>query len=357
MKHKRIYSVVAIAIITILVLLVSFNSIRNKQRTPSKSSKEIYLYGEAHGVGKILDKELELWNDYYHNKGMRHLFIELPYYTAEYLNIWMKSETNEIFDKVYDDWNGTSEYIPECKEFYEKIKEQCPETVFHGTDVGHQYSTTGERFLQYLRRNNLEDSEQYKLTQEVIEQGKTYYGKSDDVYREKMMVKNFIREYDKLKDKRIMGIYGSAHTGLEAMDFTNTIPCMANQLKKNYGNIIHTKDLSIWVKDIEPYRLDTIKVNGKDYKAGYFGKEDISSFAKDYTYREYWRLENAYDDFKDKVLLQDTLPYDNYPMLIEKGQVFVIDYTKTDGTIERKYYRSDGEVWNNKPTTQEFKVD
>jgi hypothetical protein len=36
----------------------------------------IYLYGEAHSQAKIIDKEYELC-----------LFVELPYFTAEYLNL------------------------------------------------------------------------------------------------------------------------------------------------------------------------------------------------------------------------------------------------------------------------------
>jgi hypothetical protein len=236
------------------------------------------------------------------------------------------------------------------------LKSQCPETIFHGTDVGHQYNTTGERFLKYLQSNKLEDSEKYLLTKEVIEQGKYYYGHSDDVYRENMMVKNFTREFDKLSGESIMGIYGAAHTGLEAMDYSNSVPCMANQLKKLYGDNIHSEDLSSLAKDIEPYRVDIIQLGGKDYKALYFGKQDLAGF-KDYAYREFWRLENAYDDFKDRPKTQDVLPYSNYPMLIKTGQVFVIDYAKTDGSVIRKYYRSDGYVWNNWPSTEEFTVE
>lgn len=59
----------------------------------------------------------------------------------------------------------------------------------------------------------------------------------------------------------------------------------------------------------------------------------------------------------DRPKTQDELPYDNYLMLIETGKVFVIDYTKTDGSIIRKYYRSDGHVWNNMPSTEGFKLE
>ena len=227
---------------------------------------------------------------------MRHLFVELPYYSAEYLNLWMQSDSNVIFDEIYSDWTGTASHTAANKEFYEKIKIQCPETIFHGTDVGHQYYTTGKRFLKYLQSNNLEESEQYELTQDAIEQGKYYYGNSDDVYRENIMVENFIREFNRLSGKSIMGIYGSAYTGLEVMNYTNDIPCMANQLKEYYGDVISSENLALIVdviEEIAPSRVDTIQVNGKDYEALYFGKQDLSGLFEGYSYREYWRLENA----------------------------------------------------------------
>ncbi len=53
----------------------------------------------------------------------------------------------------------------------------------------------------------------------------------------------------------------------------------------------------------------------------------------------------------------DVLPYNNYPMKIDTGQVFVIDYIKTDNTSIRKFYRLDGKFWNNRPVTEEFKAE
>lgn len=349
-------------VIVTMILVFSANSNNTTQTiTPvPQSTGLIYLYGEAHGVESILEKEFELWNEYYQDQGMRHLFVELSYYTAEFLNLWMQSDNNDILDKLYNEWYGTAMHTAANKEFFETIKKQCPDTIFHGTDVGHQYYTTGKRYLEYLQRNNLEDTEQYALTEEAIEQGKYYYRNSDDVYRENMMVKNFIREFEKLSDKSIMGIYGSAHTGLESMNYTNAIPCMANQLKKYYSNTIYSENLTISVlekEDMEPSRTDTIQVSGKDYEASYFGKQDLSGVFEGYSYREYWRLENAYEDFKDRPLTGDVLPYDNYLMKIETGQIFVIDYTMTDGSVIRKYYRFDGYEWNGAPTTQEFTVD
>ena len=52
-----------------------------------KSTGQIYLYGEVHSVPRIMDRQLEIWHEYYHNQNMRHIFIEDAYFTAEYLNI------------------------------------------------------------------------------------------------------------------------------------------------------------------------------------------------------------------------------------------------------------------------------
>lgn len=353
MKHKRFFALVVVFLM-LLTLAACSAKMKSGNTTASRSHPlgQIYLYGEEHSVSKIQDKELSLWDDDYHNKNMRHLFIEMPYYTAEFLNVWMKSDSDVILEEIYGDWKGTQAYNPNVKEFYKKIKSACPETIFHGTDVGHQYETTGARYLKYLEDNKLEGSKQYSLTQADIEQGKYYYGHQDDVYRENKMAENFIREFDSLSGENVMGIYGEAHAGLDAMDsITNSVPCMANQLKTHYGGVVHSEDLI--AKDIEPDRVVTIKVNEKDYKASHFGKEDMTSFSKDYVSREFWRLENAYDDFKNNPKIGE-LPYYNYPMLIEKGQVFAIDYTKADGSVVRRYYRSDGGVWDGLPSTEEF---
>ena len=347
----------------VLIMLVAFTGCSNSTTLVDidipldKSMGEIYLYGEHHSVEKILKRELEIWSKYYHDENMRHLFVELPYYSAEFLNLWMQSDNDNILEEVFEDWRGTASYTDSVKEFYKGIKRECPETIFHGTDVGHQHSTTGQRFLKYLEENDLKNTDKYLLAQEAIEQGKYFYKNSDDVYRENKMVENFIREFDKLNNQNIMGIYGAAHTNFEAMEFmTQSVPCMANQLKEHYGNNIYSEDLSWIMKETEPLRVDKVTINEKDYGASYFGKEDLKGF-KDYAYREFWRLENAYNNFKNKKKTGDVLPYDNYPMLIEEGQIFAIDYTKTDGSVERLYYRSDGYIWNGLPSTENFIID
>lgn len=332
------------------------NNVNSAEIPSSPPTKQIFLYGETHDVEKILNKELELWQEYYENDSMRHLFIEHPYYTAEFLNLYMQSDSDEILGEIYDDWVGTAAHSPSVKKFYEEIKDKYPETIFHGTDVGHQNDTTGKRYLTYLEDNSLSHTEKYTLAKENIEQGEYYYSNKDDAYRENKMTENFIRAFDILNDESVMGIYGSAHTDLYAMDYmTNSVPSMANQLSKYYKDIIYSESLSWLAKDIDPLRIDIFTINDKEYEASYYGKEDVTGF-KEYKYFEYWRVENAYDDFKDMKKNRDYLPFDNYPMLIFEGQVFILDITTTDNAVIRKFYRSDGGKWKGQPATQEFLI-
>lgn len=209
----------------------------------NQTDAQIYLYGELHDVQPILDEEFESWKSHY-DDGMRHLFIELPYTTAAFYNVWMQEDNDDILEACYNDIEGTAGHSLAIKEFYKRIKRECPETIFHGTDVGHQYFSTGERYLKYLRDLGLEGSEEYLLAVENNEQGIRFYEAEDDVYRENTMTENFIREFDALRGERIMGIYGAAHTGLDSLDFTESVPSMANQLQQHYGEIICSYDLS-----------------------------------------------------------------------------------------------------------------
>lgn len=315
---------------------------------PQTAQSPVYLYGERHAQDNCLEAELSLWVDFYQNQGLRHLFVELPYYTAELLNQWMAAEDDTMLDAIYDEWVGTASHSPNIKVFYQSIKRQCPQTVFHGTDVGHQYNSTGPRYLAMLEAQGQKDSPQYQRAEEVIQQGLHYYGQGGDLFRENQMVENFLWALESVGDQPVMGIYGAAHTGLDALDFTGTIPCMAAQLYEKYGDRIHSEDLS-WAEQ----RVDTLTVGGKDYAAPYFGRQDLTGF-KDYLYRDFWRLEEAYDDFADAPKTGDILPYGEYPMSIEIGQVFVTDYTHTDGSITRLYHRADGNDWEGMPITEGF---
>ena len=67
---------------------------------------QITLYGEIHGIAAIKEYEAERWKECY-DRGMRHLFVESPYYTAQWLNLWMDAEGDGILEQLHRDWEGT----------------------------------------------------------------------------------------------------------------------------------------------------------------------------------------------------------------------------------------------------------
>lgn len=311
-------------------------------------TNKIYLYGEQHYVPKILEKELELWGEYY-EQGTRHLFLELPYYTAEFLNQYMQADNNDILDGIYDTMIADGvPYIPENKEFFVTIKEDYPDTIFHGTDVGLQYYNIGVEYVDYLQKNNLTNTDEYILTLENIVQGIKYYQTRDNNYREYILAQNFIREMETVGDESVMGIYGSAHTNLSASR-------MAGKLYSKYGDRVVTTNLTYLApKNIEIIRTDNVIINDKPYKAFYFGEQDLTNLTADYISRKFWRIENSFLDFADAPKNGQILPYSNYPMSIEKGQVFLVQYLLRDGTIQKMYFRSDEDIWDGEEVTTGF---
>ena len=114
----------------------------------------------------------------------------------------------------------------------------------------------------------------------------------------------------------------------------------------------------IRVKEVQDMiRKDVLCVGGKEYEAAYYGERDMSGWS-DYAHkREYWRLENVGDDFKNCPKDSEVLPYNNYPPIaIEVGQVFVIDYHKKEGGIDRRVYLADGTVWQGLDSTRRIFV-
>lgn len=311
----------------------------------------MHLYGEQHGVKAIYDRELDLWKGYYEEEHMRHLFLELPYYTAQYLNLWMESDSDQILDEIYDDWDQTASHVEDYRNFFKQIKAECPETVFHGTDVGHQFATTGQRYLDWLLENGQGDSENYRIAEENMEQGKQFYSENDFVYREQKMVENFCREAAAVDGADIMGIYGGAHLGGTVSG--TDVPAMAVQLRELYGDRVSGGDLTMVGKeDMEPLEVQALEIAGKEYSASYFGEENLEGMIQGITSRQFWRLEDAYEDFSEAEKSGDVLPYNNYPMAVETGQVFMIIYQMTDGTEMTLFYRSDGNEWNGMAVTE-----
>ena len=313
----------------------------------------IYLYGEEHGLKIIKDKEFEIWLDYYNNLGMRHLFIETPYYTAEYLNLWMKSDNDEIMDQLVEDWYANPFDNRVRRLFFENVKIHCPETIFHGTDIGHEYSSTGERYLDYLLANNMTNTDQYRIAKENKKQGERFYKDQSTTYREKAIVENFIQAYEALDGESIMGIYGARHANLNGMTKDYSAPSMGQQLVEIYGGLIYSEDLRYITKLTSAERIDVLNIDGKDYQASYYGKE-FDTNIENIEYREIWRLENNNDDFKNKLTNYNFDYTDKYPIIIYHDDVLVVDLTYNDGSVQRKYLRSDNTDNYGDPIIEEF---
>lgn len=246
----------AIAVLILATVISSGMILSYKDRAvdayPSDTT-QIRLYGEYHGVESYYDAEYELWKGYY-NEGYRDLFIELPYYTAEFLNVWMTEDDDSIIDQVFIDLQGSLAGNDYYRQFFSDIKQNCPETVFHGTDIGHEFNTTGVDYLLYLDGIGQKDSPEYEKAVECIKQGADVYS-DETVYsglstkREDYMVSNFIEAYDAVGGK-VMGIYGSDHTRTDKPEY------LYGRLREHYGDIISTVRIStILFGENEPYRF------------------------------------------------------------------------------------------------------
>ncbi len=252
---NRVKTIIAFSVLVIVVVLgFSMSALDSAHDVFPDENTKIRLYGEAHGLKEYYDIEFELWKEYY-DEGYRALFVELPYFTAEFLNVWMQEDSDEIIDQIFEDIQGTQSGNEHYYEFFHKIKEQCPQTVLYGTDVGHQYDTTGPRYLEYLADKGLAESDQYRLAKECIDQGIAY--RSDDfdhngisATREAYMTSNFIDAYARCGTDKIMGIYGSYHTDLGNPDL------MTGRLRSHYGDVISSVRLStLAFGENRPYRL------------------------------------------------------------------------------------------------------
>ncbi len=137
--------------------------------------------------------------------------------------------------------------------------------------------------------------------------------------------------------------------------FNPSVANRANTVLKVFPRLVY----QISVNEVmDAIKKEIITIHGTDYETSYYGEQDLTSFSEIYVKRKYWRLEDAYEDLNDRPMLDEVLPYNNYPPIhIEIGQIFVIDYYKVDGTVDRKYFIADGTVWENMLCTREVLLD
>jgi hypothetical protein len=122
-------------------------------------------------------------------------------------------------------------------------------------------------------------------------------------------------------------------------------------LREIYGDNVHTTSLFDFAPTGVP---DTLIVEGREYSAAFYG--EFTWWVSEIRSISFWRLEDAYEDFKDHPLTGDNLPFDNFPMPVEIGQVFALYIAMQDGSSSMRYYRADGHIWQGRESTQEFTV-
>ena len=93
---------------------------------------------------------------------------------------------------------------------------------------------------------------------------------------------NFIRVFDALGDRDVMAIYGwlYADLGYNFWGFEGE-PSMADVLLACYGDALQIFDMRDYLFVQEPVRMDVINIDGTEIA------------------REFWRLEDAYEHFRD----------------------------------------------------------
>lgn len=335
-----------LSLLLAVVMLLSACATQGGTATKEEKLKPgIYLCAELHSEQNCLDKELQRWGEFY-AKGARHLFMEDTYAFIAYINEWMHTDSDDILNEVFEDLKGTQMASPLMKDFFQKIKSNYPETIFHSTDLGHQYATTGARYVKKLEEEGREDTEEYRRAVENNESGKEFYDLGNyntlegSNYRESKLVEYFIKEYEALSGEFIMGIYGWGHLEIESTHcYCGSDPQMVNQLIDKYGDLVQVEGMT-WR---DPIRTEKMTVKGKEYDATYYGETDTSDWEWKHVEYRVWRLENAYEDLKDCIpdYSFGFLDVCYYPLKVEKDEIYVIDFVDKDGNIDRYYYKSD----------------
>lgn len=344
-----------LSLCVLLVCLAAPAASAEETETPGSSpAGRIYLCGETHAFQDHLDRELALWDTLY-QQGSRHLFVELPSYTAAWLNLWMQAGDDAILDRLYEEWSGTAMDSPATRAFYQTLKADYPGTVFHGFDVGHQYNTTGRRYQVRLFFTGQTGSAEWALTQKVIQQGKTYYQTGDDAFRENQMAANLMDALEALPEgESILVITGSAHSNLYGTDLTGTVPCLARQLRQAYGARVLAWNLTAGLDYTRAGQTAAVEIAGQSFSALCLAEQDLSALLPGYRSRTFWLIPDAWAAARDLPRTGDLLPYGNYPCPIDPGQVFALDYILSDGSSLRLFYRADGTLYQGLPATAGF---
>ena len=131
---------------------------------------------------------------------------------------------------------------------------------------------------------------------------------SQDYETLKSSLGEYVKKVEQQRSKRVKTITGEYLRSVQEVQIANflylngldymtaTVPCMGNDLKEYYGDAVRSTDLTLVT---EPVDTVTVTINGKEYTAVSYGVQNLSGVFDGYESREFWRIEDAYDDFKD----------------------------------------------------------
>ena len=123
-----------------------------------------------------------------------------------------------------------------------------------------------------------------------------------------------------------------------------------------HGGMIITREIILDSKVNNYVARDTFNIKGVDYKAKSLGKYDLSAYSEKNQSREFWLLPDAYDDFAGCSITGNMLPQSNYPVTLESGQFFVIEYTRKDGSTWTEYHICTGKIVEGMMISQEIYI-
>ena len=253
----------------------------------------IILIGENHGIAKTFEIEL-FWIKYLNqNANVRDILLEEGYCDAQLVNRYLETGDMTIIEKMMDNLKGTFAHSKEQYEFYKALYEynktlpQDKKLKVYGVDIQHQV-TTGLSYMSSL----LPDQEEPKEIKEMIGLFREYVNgklksaenitavrkdfeaiqkdmevqKADyEAYlgtnledfkaslnaimqkvtceegianREQKMMENFEMQYNKIGERKCLGIFGGDHTYMNAdEECYNMATYLNNQGAKTKGKI------------------------------------------------------------------------------------------------------------------------
>lgn len=74
-KIKKKLVIIGIVVSSLTIAIITIFSKNNYSYIPD-GEVNVFLYGETHDKKEIIKKEYELWEQYYNDFGIRHLFYE-----------------------------------------------------------------------------------------------------------------------------------------------------------------------------------------------------------------------------------------------------------------------------------------